>query len=124
LEVPQAFDPDWRVIEMSAPDRHYVGKDVAHKITQLYGNAMTFDFTPYRGSVDIVFVDAAHHYAAAKSDSENAIAMLRPGGVALWHDFANYGDYNDVTRAVLDTVPPQEVVQLENTQLALYRKPS
>jgi hypothetical protein len=49
--------------------------------------------------------------------------MMSPGGYALWDEFCNYGDYNDVTRAVLDVVPKGEVIQIENTQLAVYRKP-
>ncbi len=48
--------------------------------------------------------------------------MLKPGGYALWDEFCNYGDYNDVTRAVLDTVPDGEVVHVANTQLAVYRR--
>jgi hypothetical protein len=57
------------------------------------------------------------------SDTKNALAMLRPGGYVVWHDFANYGDYNDMTRGVLDLLPGREVIQIENTQLAVYRKP-
>jgi hypothetical protein len=34
-----------------------------------------------------------------------------------------YGDYNDVTRAVRDCVSLDDVIQIENTQLAIYRKP-
>jgi hypothetical protein len=49
--------------------------------------------------------------------------MLRPGGVVLWHDFALYGDYNDVTRAVVSLVPSDELFQIANSQLAYYRKP-
>ena len=119
----EAHAADRALIHASAPGADYRGKDVEHKIEQLYGNSLSFDFSPYFGRMDIVFVDGAHHYEAAKSDSENALRMLRPGGLAIWHDFANYGDYNDVTRAVLASVPAPEVVQIEDTQLALYRKP-
>ena len=41
----------------------------------------------------------------------------------LWDEFCNYGDYNDVTRAVLATVPEGQVVQVADTQLAVYRRP-
>jgi len=102
----------------------YADTDVAHKIEQLYGDSATFDFAPFDDSVDIVFVDGAHHYAAVRSDTENALRMVRPGGVVIWHDFANYGDYNDVIRAVFDTVPRQHVIQLGSTELALYRTPA
>ena len=49
--------------------------------------------------------------------------MLADGGAIVWHDFATYGEYNDVTRAVLDLLAPDEVVQIDNSLLAIYRKP-
>jgi hypothetical protein len=49
--------------------------------------------------------------------------MARPGSYIVWHDFANYGEYNDVTRAILDTLPCDQVIEIANTQLAIYRKP-
>ncbi len=95
--------------------------DVGRKIEQIYGDSTTFDFSPYFSEIDIVFVDGGHTYDVAASDTKQALKMCRPGGVIMWHDFANYGDYNDVTRAVLDHLPEGQVVQLENTQLAAWR---
>ena len=115
---------DVKIIGASLPGIDYAGKSEAAKIVQLYGNSLLFDFSPYFGQMDLVFVDGAHHYEASKSDTANALRMVRPGGVIIWHDFANYGDYNDVTRAVLEAVPPAEVVQLENTQLCFWRAPA
>lgn len=115
---------DARIISESRTGRDYHGSDVEGKIVQLYGDSSTFDFSPYFGKVDLVYVDGAHDYDAVRIDSENAIRMLRPGGYALWDEFCNYGDYNDVTRAVIDTVPKGQVVHVANTQLAVYRKPA
>lgn len=112
---------DSAIIRASRTGADYEGKDCQHKIRQLYGNSLDFDFSPYSGRMDIVFVDAAHHYEAARSDTANALKMVKPGGWILWHDFANYGDYNDVTRAILDMVPGEKIVQVSNTQLAAYR---
>lgn len=111
------------IVGKSQTGADYQGKDVAHKIQQLFGNSMEFDFGPYYGQIDLAFIDGGHHYEAVASDTRNALKMVRPGGFILWHDFANYGDYNDVTRAVLELLPPHEVVQLDNTELAVYRKP-
>jgi len=114
---------DREIRRVAEPGIDYASSDVAEKIKQLFGDSTVFDFEPYAGTIDIVFVDGAHHYAAARSDSVNAVKIARPGGVVIWHDFANYGDYNDVTRAVLDTVPGEAIVQLGSTQLALHKKP-
>jgi predicted O-methyltransferase YrrM len=118
----QTNTSDARIISQSLTGCDYEGSDVAHKITQLFGDSRSFDFEPYYDQVDLVYVDGAHDYDAVVRDSENAMRMLRPGGYVLWDEFCNYGDYNDITRAVLDTVPTGEVVQVENTQLAVYRK--
>ena len=114
---------DAAIIEASRTGVDYQGKDAAGKIQQLFGDSITFDFSPYFGQMGVVFVDGAHHYAAVESDTRNALKMVQPGGWIIWHDFANYGDYNDVTRAVLDLLPGQEIIQIDNTQLAVYRKP-
>lgn len=118
----EAFNAaDRRLAEAAAPGADCRGKDGAEKIEQLYGDSQTFDFSPYHGTIDLVFVDGAHHYSAARKDTETALRLIRPGGVIVWHDFANYGDYNDVTRAVLDVLPGERVIQLGSTQLALHR---
>lgn len=114
---------DATIISESRTGCEYRGSDVATKITQLFGDSSSFDFSPYYEKMDLVYVDGAHDYDAVKADSENAIKMLRPGGFALWDEFCNYGDYNDVTRAVVDVVPDGAVVHVANTQLAVYRKP-
>jgi predicted O-methyltransferase YrrM len=112
---------DAAIVACSDTGVDYRGKDVAGKIHQLFGDSSKFDFSPYYEQMDIVLVDGAHHLEAVKSDTENALRMIRPGGMILWHDFANYGDYNDVTRAVLEILPPEKIVQIAATELAVYR---
>jgi predicted O-methyltransferase YrrM len=115
---------DGAIIQRSETGIDYKGRDVAHKIEQLFGDSTRFDFRPFFGQVDLVFVDGGHDYDVARSDTRNALAMVRAGGVIIWDEFANYGDYHDVMRAVLDEVPADQVVQIANTQLAAYRKPA
>jgi predicted O-methyltransferase YrrM len=102
----------------------YKGKNAERKIRPLYGNSSAFDFSPYFGKIDMVFVNGAHHYEAVKSDTVNALRMVKPNGYVIWHDFANYGDCNDITRAVLDILSGDNVVQIAATQLALFVQPS
>lgn len=115
---------DAHIIEQSHSgiDSHH--KDVSHKIEQLYGNSLEYDFSPYYGQIDLVFVDGAHHYEAVISDTRQALKMVRPGGAILWHDFANYGDYHDVTRAIIDVLGADRISQISNTQLAIHLVPS
>lgn len=103
------------------PDQDYRGSAVAHKIQQIYADSTRFDFAPFEKQVDLFFVDGGHHYEAVVSDTRNALRCVRPGGLIVWHDFANYGDFADVTRGILDLIPGDQITQIEDTQLAVHR---
>jgi len=122
VRSPELTPADKKVIGESLTGIDYRGSDVEPKIVQLYGDSRVFDFSPFYGRMDLVFVDALKHYAAVRHDTEEALRMVRAGGAIVWHAFANYGDYHDVTRAVLDCLPGSEIVQIANTDLALYFK--
>lgn len=63
-----------------------VPEDQAHKVTFLKADSADFDTTPYRGTMDLVFVDGYHSYEYVKNDTEKGLEMLRPGGIIAWHD--------------------------------------
>jgi predicted O-methyltransferase YrrM len=129
LDLPQAGLGDAQ-LPLAANEQHYIKKDVsgaryqgtdcAGKIVQLYGDSATFDFSPYFGTMDFVFIDASHSYEYVLSDSRVARKLLGPGGgVLLWHD---YGFWEGVTRA-LDELAGQEadfrgLQQIAGTSLA------
>jgi len=74
----------------------FLGTDSARKITQLFGDSATFDFSPYRA--ELIFVDASHAYDYVRNDSAKALALLADSrGVIVWHD---YGEWPGVTRAL------------------------
>jgi predicted O-methyltransferase YrrM len=120
--VDECHAADSKIVGASITGEDYKGKDCEHKIKQLFGNSVNFDFSPFFGKMDLVFVDGAHHYPVVKADTANALKMIHQNGAIVWHDFANYGDYNDVTRAVLDMIRGEEVIQVSNSQLAVYRR--
>jgi predicted O-methyltransferase YrrM len=76
----------------------YRGTIWERKIQQLYGDSATFDFTPYNGEIDFVFIDGSHTYEYVLSDSRNALTLLRNGkGTILWHD---YPETSSVLKAI------------------------
>lgn len=90
------------------------------KIVQLYGDSGTFDFSPYSGQVDLMFVDGAHSYEYVRSDSDAAYRMVKPGGLILWHDYDSRW-FPGVTRA-LNQLQAQDarftgIRHIENTAL-------
>jgi hypothetical protein len=67
------------------------------KIHQLLGDSATFDYSPYRDSCSLVFVDGSHTYEYAKTDTHAAMNIVKENGVIIWHD---YGIWEGVTRAL------------------------
>lgn len=88
----------------------------AARITQLYGDSRTFDFTPWLGSVDLVIVDAGHTYPFVKADTETALRLIRDGGAIVWDDYIDL--WPDVIRAVDEAGLP--IVRVGGTGLAVF----
>lgn len=88
--------------------RVYEGTAVEPKIVPLYGDSAAYDFSPHHGTVDFFFIDGAHSYEYVASDTRNAFACVRPGGVIAWHDFGRVG-VNGVGRLVREVARTREV---------------
>ena len=57
------------------------------KITALIGDSATFDFEPFRDSVDFVFIDAGHSFQDIENDTKHAESTIRRDAVVVWHDY-------------------------------------
>lgn len=78
-------------------DEKYVDKEVsgarflrtkwADSVVQLFGDSAKFDFTPYHGRMDAIFIDGSHHFDYVKSDTEAALKLVSPNGLIMWHDY-------------------------------------
>jgi predicted O-methyltransferase YrrM len=55
-----------------------------------------------RGTIDFVFIDGDHSYAACKADIEAWLPFVKPAGVIAFHDFGSRAD--GVTRAIFETI--------------------
>jgi predicted O-methyltransferase YrrM len=60
------------------------------KIAQLLGDSATFDYSPYEGKMDFIYIDGSHSYEYAMADSLTARRLLAPGGVIMWHDYPTF----------------------------------
>jgi predicted O-methyltransferase YrrM len=108
LDLPPHYGMDSTALPLHPAERYladkatsgtrYRGTPWEHKIRQLYGDSATFDYTPYQGKIDFVFIDGSHAHDYVLSDSRNAIRLLRDGrGIILWHD---YGSWPTVRKAI------------------------
>lgn len=96
----------------------FSGEAEASRITQLWGDSRSFDYTGLEGTIDLVFVDASHEEAFVRSDTENALELRSPRGIVVWHDYAEAWPG---VRSVIDELVEQgePVVRLDATSLAL-----
>ena len=66
----------------------HLNKDSEGKITQLYGDSATFDFSSFYGTMDFIFIDGAHSYEYIVNDTNKALKLLRNRkGIIIWHDY-------------------------------------
>jgi hypothetical protein len=99
----------------------FAGSSVAGKVRPLTGDSTTFDFRPWKGSVDFSFIDGGHDLTTAKSDTENAFEMTvseKPSCI-MWHDYRN-NDYPELTRYLEDIAKESEIFHIEDTMLCIW----
>jgi len=88
-------------------------------VVQHWGDSATFDFAPWRDSIDLVYVDGAHSREYVRADTATAFELVRESGAIVWDD---YWRRIDGVRAVLDEVSA-EVFRLPGTRLVAHFAP-
>ena len=94
--------------------------DAARRITQLFGDSATFDWSDHYRKAALVFVDGSHAFDYARSDSTTALQLVAAGGTVLWHD---YGVWQGVTHALeeLERAENLGLRHIRGTSLVLWR---
>jgi len=98
--------------------RYFHADGGSKRIVELFGNSLVFDFSPYYGKMDFVFIDANHSYAYVKSDTENALKMLSSRGVILWHDYDFI--HPGVFKLVNEIARERKIYYIERTRYAVF----
>jgi len=122
-KVNYSYD-DLLVVELSKKNisrRVYKKDPIARKIVELFGDSEKFDYTPYYGTIDMVFIDGNHSYPYVKSDTENAFKLLSENGVIIWHDF-DYIIHRDVFKYLNQLSDQYAIYSIPHTRFAIYGK--
>jgi len=131
LDLPPDFEirdkghysyDDFLVVELSKKNvarRVYKSNPMGRKIVELFGDSEKFDYSPYYGKIDLVFIDGNHSYAYVKSDTENAFRMLSDRGVIIWHDF-DYIIHRDVFKYLNQLSRERKIHSIPHTRFAIY----
>lgn len=98
----------------------FLDQPVSKKITQLIGDSINYDFSPYYGKIDFVFIDANHNYEYVKADTMNSLKMLTNRGTIIWHDYPNFIGVQQLLNELFDQNLP--VIHISNTRLAYFTR--
>lgn len=112
--------PDYRQAGIAEPGVLFRNHPLAAKIHLVLADSTSFNWSPYERSVDLVFIDGAHDYESVRKDSENALRIVRPGGVILWHDYANLA-FPGVTMCLNELRRRLPIFWLSGTRLAVLK---
>ena len=119
LNLPLEDDPGhWQGVPLGA---RFLGTAEEERITQLIGDSRTFDFSPYAGRCQLVFVDADHAEESVWSDTHTALGVIdRRMGVIAWHDALRYGVQRALPRAARELGLPIHLVAGTNVAIACF----
>jgi predicted O-methyltransferase YrrM len=89
LGLSGKHSPDDKLfIDKNGSGSRYRGTDCQSKITQLYGDSATFDFSPFFNAMDFIFIDGSHSHDYVMNDSAISLKLLRNRrGIIVWHDY-------------------------------------
>lgn len=96
--------------------------DYAPDIIQLYGDSKRFNFAPYHGQMDLIFIDGSHDFWSTLFDLYHAKQMITETGTIICHDCADWE--KGVTDAVNVFWQQYDLVGIrpEGTSLACFGK--
>lgn len=99
----------------------FAGSPVEEKIQCLTANSKTFDFSPWKRSIDFSFIDGGHDLLTAKSDTGNALEMAatETHSCIVWHDYRNW-DCPALTGYLNELSERLSIFHIEDTMLCVW----
>jgi predicted O-methyltransferase YrrM len=123
IDVPMTYEPGLpeQKLEMVLHPGEHAFTDPRFDLI-LYGHG-TLDMTAEElPACDAVFIDGDHSERVVANDCELANAIVRPGGIIIWHDYSSHhlsGVTNVLHRLANNGWP---IVAVQGTWLAYCRK--
>jgi len=108
-------------LHLASGSLDFSGTPVENKIECLTGDSTRFDFSPWKESIDLSFIDGGHDLATVKSDSQNAFEMAIVGKLSciLWHDYKNI-QYPDLTNFLDELASERNIFHIAETMLCVW----
>lgn len=96
--------------------------EIRDKIKQMRGDSTKLDYSHLYGKVGMVIVDGGHSYEVCKSDSEQALRMVKPGGIIIWDDYGSF--WPGVVQALDELSKRITLYNLPHENLVVYIAPT
>uniref|UniRef100_Q025T5 O-methyltransferase, family 3 n=1 Tax=Solibacter usitatus (strain Ellin6076) TaxID=234267 RepID=Q025T5_SOLUE len=99
----------------------YMDIPAGRKVKALMGDSTKFDFSDWKGSMDLIFVDGGHDLATVTSDTTNALNLADPGKLSciIWHDYGN-PQYVPLTSYLDELSERLQIFHIEDTMLCVW----
>jgi predicted O-methyltransferase YrrM len=117
LELSDLDEANRRV----APKRLFEELPAEAKVEQHWSDSVTFDFAPFGGSCDLVYIDGAHTKQYVERDSQNALSILSETGAIVWDD---YWRQEPGVRDVLEAISINPLYRVPGTRLVFHLTPA
>ena len=91
------------------------------RVTALQGEPATFDFTPYSGKIDLVYIRTARPQARLRTSTDAAFGMLSEYGTVVWDAYTS----DPAVYAFLNRLAPsldRPTFHLMGTPFAVYSR--
>jgi len=131
VDLPPDWDPtkDQSALAFSSEpinltDRGQLGRQIrehpaAARVKQVFGDSGALDWSKFGGPFDLIFIDGCHTEKYVESDTRNALRVLAPGGIIVWHDYGMIADVSQVVDRFARELGNMRFAALEGTRLAL-----
>lgn len=111
-----------KFIRKNISGAYFLGTEYEHRIFQIYSDSASFDYQPYLNKMDFIFIDGSHSYEYVKSDTQNALKLLRNGkGIIIWHDYGWSEVIQALNELYLNDSRFTNLQQIENTSFAYIK---
>jgi hypothetical protein len=97
--------------------RAYEGQPEQERIIQHLGDSATFEFAPFYGTCQLVYVDGAHSHEYVEHDTREALRMVADPGAVIWDDY--WRQVPDVAH-YLNSHPKQNMFRLPGSRLLIW----
>jgi predicted O-methyltransferase YrrM len=131
VDLPPDWDPRkgqsalaFSTARINLTDRGQLGRQireypVAARVKQVFGDSGTLDWSTFGGPFDLIFLDGCHSEKYVESDTRNALKVLAPGGIIVWHDYGMVLNVSVVVDRFARELGNMKFAALEGTRLAI-----